>query len=109
MKTLSEYGRIFNSDNPYWSKDIRTNLIYLRARQSYLNDVLKARGHLTLNDVYDVLGFPRTSKGLVVGWVYEEDNKFGDNYVDFGIVTSECNDSSIPIEFNVDGIIFDRI
>ena len=72
MELKKEYRRIFNSDNVHWSKDIKMNLFFLRATQSRLNDTLKARGHLMLNEAYDVLGFPRTAAGAVIGWVYRQ-------------------------------------
>ena len=109
MKTLSEYGQIFNSDCINWSKNLDYNLMFLRAQQSHLNDMLKCRGHLMLNEAYDVLGFPRTSTGEVVGWIYKKDNKIGDNFVDLGLGMCEVDGLDIPVDFNVDGYILDRI
>lgn len=109
MKTLSEYGRIFNLECLNWSTNPEYNLRFLEIQQSHLNDILKCRGHLMLNEAYDALGFPRTAKGAVIGWVYEEDNKIGDNFVDFGLEASEVDGPDIPVDFNVDGYILDRI
>lgn len=81
MKLTKEYRRIFNSDNVHWSKNTTLNLFFLKTTQSHLNDMLKARGHLMLNEAYDALGFPRTAAGAVIGWVYEE----GNDLVDFGL------------------------
>ena len=98
--------------------------MFLRRQQDYANEVLKSRGHLFLNEVYDMLGIPRTKAGQVVGWIYNEDNPNGDNYVDFGIYDlSNLSDSqkerkmafvngqeySILLDFNVDGPIYDLI
>jgi hypothetical protein len=76
--------------------------------------MLISRGHVLLNDVYESLGFPRTSAGAVVGWVHGN----GDNYVDFGVFNPRSNsarsfvntnDPVILLDFNVDGVIYNMI
>lgn len=76
------------------------------------NDRLHARGHLFLNEVYEALGLPHTQAGAVVGWVVGN----GDNFVDFGLYTGEAardfvngREGSILLDFNVDGIVYDKI
>lgn len=71
--------------------------------------MLRARGHLMLNEAYDVLGFPRTAAGAVIGWVYEEGSDFGDNFVDLGLGKCEEVGPDIPIIFNVNGNILDKL
>lgn len=104
MKLITKYRRIFNSDNIHWSKNTEINLFFLRTIQMHLNDVLKARGHLMLNEAYDVLGFSRTAEGAVIGWVYEE----GNNFVDLGLSEYEGDGPDIPIVFNVNGNILNK-
>ena len=71
-----------------------------------------------LNDVYDALGIPRSKAGQVVGWIYDEKNPNGDNFVDFGIYDLYKEGSrdfvngyerTIWLDFNVDGPILDLI
>ena len=81
----SDYARFFDEASPYWEKDSEYNLMFLRAQQNFANDKLKAQGYLFLNDVYDMLGIPRTKAGQIVGWRYNPDHGVGDNYIDFGI------------------------
>ena len=92
--------------------------MYLRKQQDYANDLLKSRGYLFLNEVYEMLGIQRTPAGQVVGWIYDEKNPNGDNYIDFGIydVTDERKrafvngfERNILLDFNVDGVIYDMI
>lgn len=93
--------------------------MFLRRQQDYANEMLKSRGHLFLNEVYDLLDIPRSKAGQVVGWVYNKnDNTKGDNYVDFNIydVTDNAKrrfvngyEKSILLDFNVDGVIYDII
>ena len=114
----SPYAKIFDELHPDWMKDAERNLFYLKARQSQANDMLKARGHLFLNEVYDMLGFERTKAGAVVGWVYDPDEPIGDNFVDFGIfeirrpeVRKFVNgyERAIILDFNVVGDITNLI
>ena len=90
--------------------------MYLRRQQDYANELLKAKGHLYLNEVYDILGLPRSKAGQIVGWVYDEKNPIGDNYVDFGIYEQNRAknrdfvngyEKTILLDFNVDGNILD--
>ena len=69
-----------------------------------------------MNEVYDMIGFPHTKAGQVVGWVYDEKNPVGDNYVDFGIYDVYNQkarefvngyEQSIILDFNVDGNVWD--
>lgn len=114
----SEYARFFDDGCKGWEKDAEMNLMFLRAQQRYANDLLMARGHLFLNEVYDMLGIERTKAGQVVGWVYDPDRKDIDNFVDFGF--ADCYkekardfingyERTILLDFNVDGPILDLI
>ena len=112
----SDYARFFDEASPYWQKDPEYNLVFLKAQQQYANDLLRAKGRLFLNDVYDMLGIEKTKAGQIVGWVYDPENPNGDNFVDFGIydmskerVRAFVNgyEATILLDFNVDGNIWD--
>lgn len=112
----SEYARFFDEYCAGWTKDSEYNLTYLNLQQSQANKMLQERGYLFLNDVYEMLGIPKTKAGQIVGWVYDEKHPVGDNYVDFGIydVHNERKrafvngyERSILLDFNVDGNILD--
>lgn len=111
----SMYARFFDELNANWNRETEYNIVFLRAQQNYWNDVLRTRGHVFLNEVYKSIGMTHTRAGSVVGWVLGPDS---DNYIDFGIYDSR-NDKAIDfvngregailLDFNVDGIIYDRI
>ena len=112
----SDYARFFDEASPCWQNDPEYNLMFLRAQQQYANDLLRAKGRLFLNDVYEMLGIEKTKAGQVVGWVYDRENPNGDNFVDFGIydmskerVRAFVNgyETNILLDFNVDGNIWD--
>lgn len=112
----SDYARFFDEASPYWSKDPEYNLVFLKAQQQYANDILVARGRIFLNEVYDMLGIPKTKAGQVVGWVYDPKHPVGDNYVDFGIYDLDKervrrfvngDERNILLDFNVDGNIWE--
>lgn len=111
----SEYARYFDKENPEWEKSDEYNLMFLKSQQNYANDLLKSKKYLFLNDVYDMLGFPRTQAGQFVGWFYDEENPVGDNFVDFNLtdcyraVSGGNPEKTILLDFNVDGNIIDKI
>ena len=110
----SPYARFFDESSPEWKKNAEYNRMFLECQQKYANNLLKARGHVFLNEIYDMLGFPRSQAGAVVGWVLGN----GDDYIDFGIYNcyrEKARDfvngyeRSILLDFNVDGVIYDKI
>lgn len=114
----SDYARFFDDGCTGWTKDPEFNLMFLKDQQRYANDLFKSKGHLFLNEVYDMLGIPRTQAGQVVGWIYDEKNPIGDNFIDFGIydISDERKRSfvngyerTILLDFNVDGNILEMI
>lgn len=115
---LSPYCKCFDETCDNWDKDPDYNKLFLTRQQNWANDKLKAQGHIFLNEVYDMLGFPRSKAGQIIGWVYDPDFGDGDNYVDFGIfnINNECSrdfvngyENRIWLDFNVDGVIYDKI
>jgi len=90
LDNISEYARFFDAASENFAKDPEYNMMFLRRQQDYANEMLKARGHLFLNEVYDLLDIPRSKAGQVVGWVYDKNgNTKGDNYVDFGLYRND--------------------
>ncbi len=112
----SDYARFFDDGCTGWEKNPEYNLMFLKAQQNYANDMLVSRGHLFLNEVYDMLGIPRSKEGQVVGWIYNEKNPIGDNFVDFGIFDAyravnrdfvNGYEPTILLDFNVDGNVWE--
>jgi hypothetical protein len=111
---ISEYARFFDESCSQWDKNSDYNLAFLKCQQNTANDLLHSRGHIFLNEVYDMLGIPRSKAGAVVGWV----EGTGDDYVDFGIFDGDNMkardfvngyERSILLDFNVSGMIYDLI
>lgn len=118
VNNYSTYAKFFCEGCAGWEKNAEYNMMFLKRQQEYLNDKLKARGHVFLNEVYDALGIDRTEAGQIVGWIYDEVNPIGDNYIDFGIfnINSEATrrfvngiEPRILLDFNVDGPILEYI
>lgn len=113
----SMYSRFFDEFNPNWTNDPALNRAFLSNVQNMMNDRLTIRGHVFLNEVYDVLGYERTGYGAVTGWVRSNDGT--DNFVDFGIFGDDTDishrmfvngdEASVLLDFNVNGTIWDKI
>lgn len=107
LDAKTAYGRWFDETNRHWDKDHGYNHTFLDNQQKWANIQLKKKGHLFLNEVYDLLGIERTAMGQEVGWYYDNDE--GDGFVDFGF--NRYPDfvagyqRSVFLDFNVDGPI----
>lgn len=110
-----EFTRIFDETCPCWKRNAESNRYFLTQQERWANDKLKQEGHLFLNDVYEALGFDKTAAGQIVGWVYDDRNPIGENYVSFGIFDEAYvnrnsrfingYEKSIILNFNHDGNI----
>ena len=105
---------IFDMHCDQWTKSPNHNKYLILQVQEYLNNRLRLKGYIFLNEVYRALGAPETEAGQYVGWIYDARNPVGDNYIDFGLY-SDCNqrfldglEPSCILEFNVDGIILGK-
>lgn len=104
----------FDETNPNWDPNNGFNKHFLSAQMDYMTNILNARGHLFLNEVYRNLGFPHTSEGAIMGWIKKPDRE---NFVDFGIYKPtegarafmNGRENIVLLDFNIDGVIFDKI
>jgi hypothetical protein len=113
----SAYARFYDEiSSRNWSPDPDINIYFLKTVQNFANDRLRARGHLFLNEVFQELGLSHTRAGAQVGWRYNKGS--GDDYVDFGIWNGDRDtvkdffngrEGAILLDFNVDGVISDKI
>ena len=113
---ISDYSRFFQSGcKGFDASSGRYNLLYLKGIQAMFNNKLIADGYVMLNDVYRELGFDTIPEGWSIGWVYDEANPIGDNYIDFGLYEARnknqraVNDWEpvILMDFNVDGNLYE--
>lgn len=108
----SIYARLFEEGNVNFLNSNEYNRIFIEIQQKHANDLLNVRGHVFLNEIYDMLGIPRSQPGAVVGWLKNGD---GDGYIDFGIYDGPNQTRYMGIgqtfylDFNVDGVIWDLI
>lgn len=110
----SDESVFFDESNPNWDPNPAFSMMFLKAQQAMATNILQSVGHIFLNEVYGMLGFPHTQNGAIVGWV----KGLGDDYVDFGLY-DQANETTrrfvngmeniILLQFNHDGIIWDKI
>lgn len=107
------YTFVFNKNTSDMSTgDITYDSDILGTVQKQLNDMLKIKGRLFLNDALDLLQMKRVDYGQDVGWLYDpEHNDRGDNRVEILILETVKESvhgsltSTIKIHFNCDGNI----
>ena len=117
-KVDGQYGAytfIFGSDNALWNGFADRNEWFLESQQTAMNDLLRLRGHVFLNEVLERLGFEHTQAGSVCGWITNGD---GDGFIDFRpykLDDKRAKEFGIDepgaflLDFNVDGIIYDKL
>ena len=113
---ISDYSRFFQSGcKGFDERSGRYNFLYLKGLQAMFNNQLIADGYVMLNDVYRELGFDTIPEGWSIGWVYDEENPIGDNYIDFGLYEARNKNQRaangwepvILMDFNVDGNLYE--
>ena len=107
---VSIYARYYDKNCLQWSPSASYNAHFIKNVQRFANDMLDSKGHVFLNEVYDMLGIERCPEGAVTGWVRGQ----GDGYIEFGIdfespEYEEACKGEVLLDFNVDGIIYDLI
>ena len=112
----SMYSVVFCEGSTGWTKNPELNKLFLIQQQNHANDRLKLNHIVTLNEVYEMLGVPKTAYGQIAGWVYTEDESAGNNYIDFGIFDTNnpkaCDfvnghERSIILDFNCIGNVLE--
>ena len=107
------YARFYDKSSPQWRNGgDKAVLFYLKGVETQANELLRLQGHVFLNEVYDMLGIPRSREGALVGWVYGE----GDDPIDIGIYSKDNNwnadfvngyqKDKVLLDFNIDGVIY---
>lgn len=66
-------NQVFGPENKNWDPSPIVSRNFLDATERHMNDKLRWRGHLFLNEVYAALGMPQTRLGGVMGWSRKAD------------------------------------
>ena len=115
---LSPYARYFDAKNEEFFSTLNNdgsgrmyNEEFLTSQETVADLKLRTNGYVFLNDVYKSLGFEQTPEGQLVGW--RNNTESGDGCVKFNITKVvdgiNENDDVWLLDFNVDGVIFDKI
>lgn len=114
-KIMSPFSVFFDETCPCWHRNAEYNKNFLLQQQRYANEKLVSQGHLFINEVYDMIGVPRTEAGQIYGWVHRPDDPNFENYIDFGLANIHDKDArlfingheqSVLLDFNPDGDVF---
>lgn len=115
------YNNIFDEYSDRWQRywNAEQVLHYLKTKQNELNDMLRIRKHVFVNEVNDALGFERTPEGQVTGWILTRGNP--NSHISLGIDempeselreilgTHRNEDIRVKIRLNPDGLIYNLI
>lgn len=74
-----------NYSTKYKAGKRSANLFFLRNQEAYINELLKIKRVIYLNDVYRLLGYKETQAGQRVGWIYDAKTPFGQNRINFNL------------------------
>ena len=113
----TDYSRLYDCSNPNWRHNGDENRLWIQGMEHYFNDILAAKKILTLNEVYEDLGFEPVKEGVQTGWTFGRDaNPDGDGYVQITIAEVHYDDEEerhysprnprLLLDFNVDGNIY---
>jgi len=114
VETCGPYSFVFDSNSSEWRRDINHTMMRIKHAELYGNDLLLSRGHVFMNDIYDMLGAKRTAEGSIIGWVAER----GQNRIDLGFFIPHTStpkmgyvdeNGACLLEMNCDGIIWDLL
>lgn len=98
---------------------------YIQTVESKLQDKLNSKGHVFLNEAYDMLGMERTTQGSIIGWINTPRNSHLEKgrFLSLGYANDECPEEEIRrilaspsneetwawITPNCDGVIYQLI
>lgn len=106
----SVYAVVLDAENPNYSPNREYAYLFVRAQENYLNHFLQTRGHVLLNDVYDVLGVRRTRLGATHGWAEDAHVRISfEAFVDSNDETPGPLQTKYLLDFNVQGDILNKI
>lgn len=107
-----QFTRYFTKGNVNWKPDDDWNKTFISLRQSYFTDILKAKGSLTINEVFREMGFAECKEGMINGWLHDETNPNLANCVKIDMtevyIPNEFGEleRALAIDFNIDGNIY---
>lgn len=70
-----EVTKIFDHNSSGYKNDWDWCMLFFKHTMNYCYDILRSKGYLFLNEVYEKFGFPNTKQGQLAGWVYDAMDK----------------------------------
>ena len=94
IENETTFSRLFGEGNSaFWSRSTSASLTFIKAAEGNLNERLRYQGFVTLNEVWEELGFKPSSEGMYLGWRYKKgDPVFGSTYISLGFCGPKNNE-----------------
>jgi hypothetical protein len=99
---------IFDSSNVNWMNDQSYNELFLRGHENFFNSMLRIRGYVFRNEIYNALDLPLTKEGQIEGWKLGESNENGEEHITFKCWPDPAL-QQIVIEFEDHGEIYELL
>lgn len=103
MSEQNEFEIVFDRTNANWSEQPSFNTQFLQATISHMDKVLEIRGHVFLNEIYDLFRIPRIPEGQVQGWIRR------DAQTRMDIRIKEIGDNTFKVVFRTQGVVYQMI
>ena len=65
---MKRIERVYDKDVLYWTNSREANVMFIQIVENNLKSRLEHSSWVSLNDAFDVLGFPRTIEGQMFVW-----------------------------------------
>lgn len=121
VENENTFSRLFGEGNTHlWCKNTRICVTAIMAAESNLNTRLREEGFVTLNQVWEELGFKPSSEGMYIGWRYKKgDPVYGATFISLGLTgvknqekrdyLKNCWDEEIWIDVIPPHVLLDKL
>lgn len=108
VRLAKSVGMYYELSSEYYRDDHDYNVAKLESVRNRIDHVLHTRGYLTMNEVYDMLGFRRTKIGAITGWSCSHPIGFDWNVINF-LNDSEHFEPTIWLSWNQPQYVYDNV
>lgn len=103
----SPYAVIWGPGNWAFQDSPEHNVSFIRIQEQLMTDMLRSKGYLFLNDIYDRFDLPNTAAGQICGWMIDHDKS--DDFVEILETPMHDGSGAFMLDFNIAGPVFELL